>query len=85
MHAVVFAGQHSCVYVCVCAYFTCLPRMCCQPLQAQMTEASLACSSKDAECRQLQERVEVQQQQLAEAAATAQQQVAELDNLQVMT
>lgn len=53
------------------------------PLQAKMAEASLACTSKEAECRQLQERVDKQQQQLAEAAAAAQHQAAEFDNLQV--
>lgn len=50
-----------------------------------MAEASLASSSKEAECRQLQERVEAQQQQLAEAEAAAQHQLAEFDNVQVLT
>jgi hypothetical protein len=57
--------------------------MYCCPLQAQLAEASLACSSKEAECRQLQQCAEEQQQKLAEAEAATQHQMAEFDNLQV--
>lgn len=51
-------------------------------LQAQMADVSRACSSKEAECRQLQECSEQQQRQLAEAAAAATQQSAELASVQ---
>jgi predicted nucleic acid-binding Zn-ribbon protein len=43
----------------------------CCALQAQMAEVSRTCSSKEAECRQLQDQTQEQQQKLREAATTA--------------
>jgi septal ring factor EnvC (AmiA/AmiB activator) len=52
-------------------------------LQAQAAELSRTVASKEAECRQLQDCSREQQQKLAEAAAAAEQQAAELTALQV--
>lgn len=52
-------------------------------LQAQATEVSRTLASKEAECRQLQDYSREQEQKLAEAAAAAEQQAAELTTLQV--
>jgi hypothetical protein len=52
-------------------------------LQAQMAEVSRACCSKEAECRQLQDCSQEQQQKLAEAEAAAEQQAKEMSALQV--
>lgn len=52
-------------------------------LQAQAAELSRTLASKEAECRQLQDCSREQEQKLAEAAAAAEQQAAELTALQV--
>lgn len=58
---------------------------CCVGLQAQLSELSRTCSSKEAECRQLQERSQEQQQRLAETASAAEQHATEFAALQVNT
>lgn len=50
-----------------------------------MAEVSRACCSKEAECRQLQDRSQEQQQKLLEAEAAAEQQTRELSAMQVRT